>query len=230
MSLQITASRSRIAMALFAATITMLLALGLSVGQAQAISLDKLTLDNATGTCKVTTSLGQNWGSDQTTDTFTLFSKNYSFNTTPKKVKSSNKSVVAIADYDGGYIDLTFKKAGTANVTYTWKGKAHKVKFIVYKYTNPVATFNVGSKKFASKLKKSAIAYYDPFLGGKVQVKAKKGWTLKKLQTIGDSQKTIKNGAKIKKGKVSLIVATLQNKKTKVMQTVTVNVGAAYGG
>ena len=198
---------------------------------ALATSLDDLTLENAKGTVKVTTSLGQNYSGEFTPDYYQILSKPYKYEN-PTEASSSKESVVSTETWDDcGFLGLTFKKAGTATVSYKWKGTTHTVKFKVYAYANPLKSFKVGSKQFVSKFKKSAVGYYGPYYGGKVVVSSAKNWTIKKILTLGEAgTKTIKNKTKIKKGKVDFVIVTLKNKKTQVVQKVSLNLGANYGG
>ena len=232
-------AKERVFFAALAVIAASILALVIGAGQAGATSLNKLTLENAKGTCKVTTSLGQNWGDD--TDYSLNESGVYSSSgstSTVTNLKSSKPSVVAATlDWDGSgpegnAIMLTFKKAGTAKVSYTWKGKKHTVKFVVKKYTNPLKLFKIGSKKFTAKFKKNAVGYYGPLIGGKLQIKAKANWKPVQVKTIGADYgpKSIKNGSTLKKGKAVIVLATFKNKKTGVVQQVTLVSSLNYGG
>lgn len=158
--------------------------------------------------------------------------KNYDKN--PKKitaVKSSNKKVatakVVSFSYDGGsfsYILITKKKAGTTKITYTMAGKTKTVTYRVVKWKNPVKTFKVGSKNYASKFKKKAsVPGTGDLVGQTVKVKAAKGWKVQKIYVYTDtgSVKNVKNGKKLPSGTHQVMVQ-LKNKSTKAVEVVTV--------
>lgn len=141
------------------------------------------------------------------------------------KVHSNNKKVVSAKDEsdegNGSCLGVTFNKPGKAKVAYVWKGKKHVVTFVVKKYQNPVKSFKVGGKEYASKFKK--IPYYNDnkrakkgWYKGIVSVKAAKNWKLKGIYLDSDSDedtKKIKNGKKVVLGD-GLLRAALVNKKT----------------
>ena len=197
---------------------------------AQAMAIEKMNLENAKGSCKVTTSLGFNWGSDEITNAFGIYTPAGTLATKPiTKVKSTNPKVVK-AQAENHHLSLTFKKVGKATVSYKYKGKTHNVTFTVYKYQNPLKSFTIGSKQFASKFEKGAIGLCGPCYGGKVRVTPAKNWKLTKIQALSNSIRTISNGATIAKTDEPLVLLTLKNKKTNVVQRVTLSMGMDYWG
>ena len=134
----------------------------------------------------------------------------------PQKVKSSNKRVCSAAP-GYGMLQLSFEKPGKATVSYTWKGKAHKVKFVVHKWTNLVKSFVVGGKQYAGKFANSNTASAtSKFIAGKVKVVAVSGWKVSQIESVkaNYASKTIKNGSTTlkKSDKVRGLIVRLKNR------------------
>ena len=141
--------------------------------------------------------------------------------------KSSNKKVatVKVKTYDNGMTSLlvTKKKAGTTKITYKLDGKKKTVKLKVVKWKNPVKTFKVGSKNYASKFKKSAGSHAASSVAGKtVKVEAASGWKVKRIVAYtNNGVKIVRNGKKTPADTGQVVVA-LKNTKTKAVETVAV--------
>ena len=196
--------RAAMALAIALVTAAMLTCIA-PAGQAQAI-----TLENAKGTIHFYL---------QTTypTVEMIYSKNKSSTATPKKVKSSKKSVCA-ADGSGGAIYLYPEKPGKTTLTYKWKGKKHKVKIVFHKWTNPVSSFTIGGKQYAGKLaKKDWYSWGKSYIHGKVKVTAKKGWKIKSIMRIKQNlmEHKVKNGSTVKKSqKAGCVSVSMVNKKS----------------
>ena len=94
-----------------------------------------------------------------------------------KKLKCSNKDMKVSAK--DGYIRVDYgKKAGKATITCTVKGVKLKTTFTVKKYTNPVSSIKIGSKKYTSKFAKNDYIYI-----------SKKGWTIKSVSVYNGKSK-----------------------------------------
>ena len=120
------------------------------------------------------------------------------------------------------YINIQPKKPGKALVSfkYKWKGKTKKYTFIIQirKYVNPVKTFKVGSENYAAAFKKDFKKYINKKISGKVNVKAKKGWTLTSLSfSSGGDYKDIKNGTKVTLKKNTMLLAHFADKNDNVV-------------
>ena len=92
------------------------------------------------------------------------------------------------------------------------------------KYANPVKTFKVGSKNYASKFNKDYISvlYDQEKLSGKLEISPNKNWKLKKIWlSKARTSKVVKNGDKISGYGVR---ATLKNTKTKVTEDIELDV------
>lgn len=134
-----------------------------------------------------------------------------------KGLASGNNKIVSCSA-SGGLITLTALKQGATTVTYTYQGKKRSAKLVVGKYVCPVAKLTVGSSNITSKFS-SAMAYDTSIAklrGQKIQVLAKKGWTLVGIYAATKSvEKKVANGGTIPKDTNADITITLQNKSTK---------------
>lgn len=158
----------------------------------------------------------------------TYITYGYAGNSAIKSAKSSNKKVATVkADnsslkYGYSQLAVSLKKAGSTKLTFKYKGKKHVVKYKVYKYKNPVKTFKVGTKNYASGFRSTPDCSPARVVYGKVKVKPASGWKLKGISACLEKGgvKAVKNGYKIKKGALSNMWATLVNKKTGLEQSV----------
>lgn len=126
--------------------------------------------------------------------------------------KSGNTAVATVKVQNGSTLMVTAKKAGKAKITCTVGGKKKSFTLVVKKYKNPVKTFKVGGKNYASKFKK-ARDYYGGHKAGKLTIKPASGWKL--VSIYGDGGK-VKNGKKI--DKFGFYQVELKNKKTGVVE------------
>lgn len=141
------------------------------------------------------------------------------------KATSSNKKVATVSVKTTGTTTrmyFTAKAPGTTKITttVTCKGKkSTKVTTLkVVKWSNPVKTFKVGKKSFASKYKNADYYYSGAVSTGKLNVKGASGWKVTYIgyAASGNAKcKTIKNGTKVgfKKGSTSYVKVCLVNKK-----------------
>lgn len=203
-------ARRILALALFAAFALLCFAPG---AQAEAKTM---TLENAKGTVHVY----PDWY-DKSEDTFYgaywINASDYT-DIEPTEVKSSNKKV-CIAEPSYSTLDLIISKPGTATVSYTWKGKAHKIKVVVHKWTRPASSFTLDGRQRIGEFKtKSQVPLSSKYVTGKVKVKAAKGWKLASLTAVSTNraEKKIKNGKTTlkKSDKVMWVEARFTNKKS----------------
>ena len=143
------------------------------------------------------------------------------------KVKSSNKKVVAVTQ-SGEFkamFQMQFKKAGKAKVTFKYKGKSYTMNVVVAKYTNPVKTYKIGSKNYASKFKKSPFYFAGgKVLKGKVTVKAATGWKFKHFEYYKNGKLKTAKSYKLS-GNEGQVTAVLQHKKSGALVYVSVFAG-----
>ena len=144
--------------------------------------------------------------------------------------KSSNKSVIAVTYYKGDKtsVQITFKKAGKANVTFKYNGKKYKMNFVIVKYTNPVKTFKVGSVNYASKFKNMPYCFLDKALAGKsVTVKASAGWKFMYFPRYTSTDKVEKLKTLKKFPDDGYVSVVFKHKKSGALQTISL-CGEAY--
>ncbi len=101
-------------------------------------------------------------------------------------VSSSNKKVIQVKKLSSSKYRVTYKKAGKAKLTlkyYETDTKTPTYTYVysirLYKWVNPFKTFKVGGKNITSKYNYSTYYYKD--MSGKVSVKLKSGWKIKKI-------------------------------------------------
>lgn len=136
-------------------------------------------------------------------------------------VKTSDKTIVRILHKDTNTAVFELRKPGKATITYKFNGKTYTHKLVVRKYANPVKTFKIGTKNYATKFKKYSSAQITAKLAGKkVKVTPAAGWKLKYILVANDKgEKHVKNGYTFKKGD-EMVDAILKNTKTGVEQAV----------
>ena len=154
-------------------------------------------------------------------------------------IKSSNKKVFAPDPLDKEAFKYhciygEAKKKGSCTITIKVKKssgtRTYKCKFRTVKYQNPFSSFKLGSKKLQSKFKKfHAASFVNKAKSAKIKIKAKKGWSIKKIVYERNefvegktkiTKKTIKNGSTIKfkpgdEYVFETIYVTMYNKKLK---------------
>ena len=148
-------------------------------------------------------------------------------------IKSSNASMI---DFDS-MVDVNPRfsvvKPGTTTISYKMSnGKSYSFVLKAIKYANPVKKLKIGDRNYASKVRSDDWKGINKeYLVGKVSVKAKPGWALKKITVekynskspTNYTAKKVKNNKKLtKNSKVKYLHVTFKNKKSKVVQTVTV--------
>lgn len=134
-------------------------------------------------------------------------------------------TIVELRERDGLYV--VAKKAGTTTISLVataagcTEEQTYQFEFSARKYVNPLKTIKIGKTNYAKKFNKiSAFAKKGKKLSGKLTVKVKKGWKIKKIQRVNMNQayytfKTIKNNRKVTlKGKIPQAVLVIaKNKK-----------------
>ena len=152
------------------------------------------------------------------------------------KAKSSNPKVADVYPWSGDFktsnaIYIAGYKKGKATITYTYKGKKHKVKVVVKKYSNPLKTLKIGKKNYERKLKKSvydATVKWSACKGKKLSLTPAKGWKIASMKftyTNADwskyRTKKVRNGGKLPKVKYGdSLTVILKNTKNGAEQTV----------
>ena len=144
------------------------------------------------------------------------------------EVKSSNENVLK-AKKDGKTIEVTFKNAGNATLTYKRYGKKYAVKYRIVNWANPVSSLKIGSYEYANAIGRikgnhDVIIDGDEGFSGKVYVKPASGWRLVKIRSEAGYEGTISNGASINSsGKalpVFILNVKLKNTRTGAVESV----------
>lgn len=159
-----------------------------------------------------------------------------------KNVKSSNAKVLKIAGKPYNekvgkkkavVLDLRAVKPGKATLSFKYKSKTYKIKFVVKRFNNGLQSFKLGgiSKNFASKFNSGTMYDYDKEIvknPTNLQVKAKKNWVIKSISVYADGEmygeKVFSNskgktsvtvkGSKLKFSDILTIAIDCKNKKT----------------
>ena len=198
--------------------------LGLSLGVSQAWAGGQPGSPTLEDLCKKTYTI-----SFKSSDTMTL---SYNSSKSPTKkianVKSSNAAVATAEanSYSANgktiyTMNIKVFKAGTTKISFKFGSKKYTVKYVVKPYKNNLASFKVGAKNYKSLFDPSAIertSYSIPAsvkvknISGKVQVKLKSGWKIKKIwywTQSGNNWKMhyVKNGGAVKKAKTLYVWA-----------------------
>ena len=116
------------------------------------------------------------------------------------------------------YITTEPIKPGKASVSfkYKWKGttKKYTFRFVIEKYVCPVKTFKIGTRNYTSAFKTDFKKSISKKVSGKVNIKAKKGWTLESIAFTNNGQyKEIKNGTKVTLTKDAKVMASFRDAK-----------------
>ncbi|MBO4365057.1 MAG: hypothetical protein J5804_02040 [Eggerthellaceae bacterium] len=206
--------------ALFAGVVAVMLGLSLGVSQAWAGAQPGFpTLDDL---CKKTYTLSFK-GKDPMRFSY---SSTKSPSTKITNAKSSNTEVATVevnhySDNNVYIMNVTTKKAGTTKISFKLGKKNYTVKYVVKPYKNYLTSFKVGSKNFKSQFDPSAVdsasynvsaSFKGKTISGKVNVKLKSGWKIKKIwywTQSGSNWKMhyIKNGGTAKKAKTLYVWA-----------------------
>jgi hypothetical protein len=135
-------------------------------------------------------------------------------------LKSSDKKVLTVGkaynEKSGKkkavLIDLTLKKAGTATVSFKYKSKTYKIKYVVKKFSNGLSSVKLGgfSADYASKFNSSVL--YE--LKAKkaptnIVIKTKKNWVITDVEITSEKVSDWKSLFSREKGKTSV---TLKDK------------------
>ena len=154
----------------------------------------------------------------------------YSSEKSPKtkisNAKSSNTAVATVevnhySDNDIYTMNVTTKKTGTTKISFKLGKKSYTVKYVVKPYKNYLKSFKVGSKNYKAQFNPSAVdsAFYNvgaqckaKTISGKVNVKLKSGWKIKKIwywtQSGSDwKMHYTKNGGTVKRAKTLYVWA-----------------------
>ena len=193
-----------IAAGVLALAMALALSLSLGVGQAHAGG-GRIMVDKFKGTSYI--ELGHY-------DTYNYYAAKGSV----KNVKSSDKKV-AMAKFKGNYLTVTPKGAGTATISFKYKGKTRKAKLVIYERENPVSSFMVGSRECADFFDDDSLMNAN--VTGKVTITPAAGWKIKSIQTQKNwkaKAKKAKNGFALKKG--MSVSVTLYNKSKKLYSSI----------
>lgn len=159
-----------------------------------------------------------------------------------KNVKSSNAKVLKIAGKPYNekvgkkkavVLDLCALKPGKATLSFKYKSKTYKIKFVVKRFNNGLQSFKLGgiSKNFASNFNSGMMYDYDKEIvknPANLQVKTKKNWVITAISVYTDfdmdGEKVFSNskgktsaavkGSKLKFSDILTIVTDCKNKKT----------------
>ncbi|MDO4400691.1 MAG: hypothetical protein Q4D27_07075 [Coriobacteriia bacterium] len=133
-----------------------------------------------------------------------------------KNLKTSNKKVAKVKYYDSRHaFKVTIKKAGTAKVTFKYRGKKYCFKFVAKTYTNPFKTLTIGSTSYRSLFKYTDDGFMEANLSGALKAKASKYWTIKWIEVAFENGATqrVGNGDYLS-GDIECLTFKLKNKKT----------------
>lgn len=118
-------------------------------------------------------------------------------------VKVSNKAVLDTTQSKFGtshyYLELYLKKAGKSKLSYTYKGKTHKVTIVAKKYVNPCKKLMLDSTNITKKFNTAREAFVQRTAKRKIRVAPKAGWKIEGIYCQGASGATKKltNGGKV---------------------------------
>ena len=156
------------------------------------------------------------------TNNYYSITSDISYDVDLSKSSIDDPSIVSFKESDG-YVYLLLKKAGTtmihlsATPVGSSESKIYDIRVKLEKYVNPVKTFKIGKKNYASKLKKFDFVMVDKNkVKGKLKVKAAKGWKIVRIErlTTGDQTVRIKNNKKVTLKRGKSIYVYCKNKKT----------------
>ena len=116
-------------------------------------------------------------------------------------LKNSNPNVLSVDQTFSSGLYISVKKAGTSTITFKYGGKKLKTTVTVFNWKNPCSSFKVGNKEFKSKFNKSNgynLNNQKKQWKTTVNIKAKSGWKLSKIQYVYNGVKTtVKNKSSI---------------------------------
>lgn len=152
-------------------------------------------------------------------------------------LKNSNSKVIEVtASEDDMYPHLEIKLVGegTTKISFQYAGKTLTQKITVRKYKNPCKLLKIGKTNYAKCFNKSGHYNHNKRtknVTGKITIKPKKGWKLKKIEVfnIFDGVKKVKNNSKVTlsiKGTGTGLYAYFKNAKTGVVQRLELGYGS----
>lgn len=151
-------------------------------------------------------------------------------------LKNSNSKVIEVtAGEDDMYprVEIKLVGEGTTKISFQYAGKTLTQKITVRKYKNPCKLLKIGKTNYAKCFNKSGHYNHNKRtknVTGKITIKPKKGWKLKKIEVfnIFDGVKKVKNNSKVTlsiKGTGTGLYAYFKNAKTGVVQRLELGYG-----
>ena len=151
-------------------------------------------------------------------------------------LKNSNSKVIEVtASEDDMYphVEIKLVGEGTTKISFQYAGKTLTQKITVRKYKNPCKLLKIGKTNYAKCFNKSGHYNHNKRtknVTGKITIKPKKGWKLKKIEVfnIYDGVKKVKNNSKVTlsiKGTGTGLYAYFKNAKTGVVQRLELGYG-----
>ena len=151
-------------------------------------------------------------------------------------LKNSNSKVIEVtAREDDMYphVEIKLVGEGTTKISFQYAGKTLTQKITVRKYKNPCKLLKIGKTNYAKCFNKSGHYNHNKRtknVTGKITIKPKKGWKLKKIEVfnIYDGVKKVKNNSKVTlsiKGTGTGLYAYFKNAKTGVVQRLELGYG-----
>ena len=151
-------------------------------------------------------------------------------------LKNSNSKVIEVtASEDDMYphVEIKLIGEGTTKISFQYAGKTLTQKITVRKYKNPCKLLKIGKTNYAKCFNKSGHYNHNKRtknVTGKITIKPKKGWKLKKIEVfnIYDGVKKVKNNSKVTlsiKGTGTGLYAYFKNAKTGVVQRLELGYG-----
>ena len=131
---------------------------------------------------------------------------------TISKPKSSKKKVVSVkTEYNGKALKVTFKKKGTAKVTYKLNGKKRTAKIKVYAYKNPFKKIEFGGTDITAQFNNSRRCDVG-FEKKPLNITPAKNWKIVNISDLDmDGWRTHQNGETVRMPRI-----VMKNTKTKV--------------
>ena len=161
--------------------------------------------------------------------TYNVWVRNPVTNAKITGLKNSNSKVVKVTaskDARYPYVAVKLVGEGTAKISFQYAGKTLTQKITVTEYKNPCKLLKIGKTNYAKCFNKSGHYNHNKRtkdVTGKISIKPKKGWKLKKIEVFNmyDGVKKVKNNSKVTlsiKGTGTGLYAYFKNVKTGVVQ------------
>lgn len=130
-----------------------------------------------------------------------------------KKMDSESETYYVIHVKKAGKATITVKakEPNAGDETYVTK----KIPIHCVKYVNAIKSFKIGKKEYKKKFKKVDYFWQQKKVAGKLNIKVKKGWKIKKIwfyNYADNTQKKIKNGKKITLKKNTAVIVWVKKK------------------